>query len=41
MIEEVDPIWTLMVRIFMQDYMDNDIIASDDGGRIGNARNLA
>ena len=32
MIEEVDPIWTLMVRIFMQDYMDNDIIASDDGG---------
>ena len=40
MIEEGDPIWTLMVSYFMHKDTDNDAMMSKDGGRIGNARNL-
>ena len=40
MIEEVDPIWTLMVSYFMQKDTDDDGTMSDNGGRIGDARVL-
>ena len=41
MIEEGDPIWTLMVSYLMKKYTDDDGTTSDDGGRIGDARDLA
>ena len=40
MIEEGDPIWTLMVSYFMQKDMDDDGTTSNDGRRIGDARDL-
>ena len=41
MIEEGDPIWTLMISYFMQKDTDDDETTSDNSGRIGNARDLA
>ena len=40
MIEEGDTIWTLIVSYFMQKDTDDDKTMSEDGGRIGDARNL-
>ena len=39
-LEEGDPIWTLMVSYFMQKDMDNNGTTSNDGGRIGDACDL-
>ena len=41
MIEEGDQVWTLMVSYLMQKDTDDDGTASDDGRRIGDARDLA
>ena len=41
MIEESDPIWTLMVSYFMQKDTDDDRTRRKDGVWIGNARDLA
>ena len=40
MIEEGDPIWTLMVSYFMQKDTDDDRTTSNDGRRIGGACDL-
>ena len=40
MIQESGPIWTLIVSSFMQKDTDDDKTTSNDGGRIGNARDL-
>ena len=40
MVEEGDPIWTLMVSYFMQKDTDDDITTSNDGWEVADARNL-
>ena len=40
MIEEGDPIWTLIVSYFMQKDTDDDRTTRNNGGRLGDARNL-
>ena len=40
-IEEGDPIWNPMVSYFMQNDIDDNRTTSNDGGRIGNACDLA
>ena len=41
MIEEGDPVWTLMVSYFMQKDTDDNGTTSDNGERISDALSLA